>query len=60
MYNSTLSLTSAVMGGGWLATRPGRFTAEKETRYPGIGSWGGLRAGVYGRVKSHFTGLELI
>jgi hypothetical protein len=31
-YISTLSLTSALDGGGWLAPRPGRFTPE--TRYP--------------------------
>ena len=31
---STLSLTSALDGGGWLTTRPGRFFPGKETRYP--------------------------
>ena len=30
MYNSTLSLTSALDGGGWSTPRPGRFTPEKE------------------------------
>ena len=34
MYSSTLSLTTALHGGGWLTPRPGRFTPEKETRYP--------------------------
>jgi hypothetical protein len=31
-YSSTLSLTWALDGGGWLTPRPGRFTPEKETR----------------------------
>jgi hypothetical protein len=30
MYNSTLSLTSALDGGGWSTPRPGRFTSEKD------------------------------
>ena len=33
-YSSTLSLTSALNGGGCLRPHPGRFTPEKETRYP--------------------------
>ena len=33
-YNSTLSSTSALDGGGWLTTRPGRFTPGKVTQYP--------------------------
>ena len=33
MYRSTISLTSALDGGGWLTPRPGRITAGKETRY---------------------------
>ena len=33
-YSSYLSLTSALVGGGWLTPRPGRFTHGKETRYP--------------------------
>ena len=32
-YSSTLSLTSALDGGGWSTPRPGRFTLGK-TRYP--------------------------
>jgi hypothetical protein len=32
-YSSTLSLTSALNGGGWLTSRPGRFTPGKETRH---------------------------
>ena len=31
-YSSTLSLTSALYGGGWLKSRPGRFIPGKETR----------------------------
>ena len=33
-YSSTLSLTSALDMGGWLTPRSGRFTPEKERRYP--------------------------
>ena len=33
-YSCTLSLTSALDGGGWSTPRPGRFTPGKETRYP--------------------------
>jgi len=29
-YSSTLSLTSALMGGGWPTQRPGRFTPGKD------------------------------
>ena len=32
MYSSTLSLTSALHGGGWSRPRPGHFTHGKETR----------------------------
>jgi hypothetical protein len=32
-YSTTLSLTSALHGGGWLTLRPGRFT-HGMTRYP--------------------------
>ena len=32
--SSTLSLTLALDGGGWLRTRTGSFFASKETRYP--------------------------
>jgi hypothetical protein len=34
MYSSTLSLTTAVDGGGWLTPRHGRFIPGNETRYP--------------------------
>ena len=30
MYSSTLSLTSALDGGGWSTPRPGRFTSGKD------------------------------
>ena len=32
-YSSTLSLTSALDGGGWLTARPCGFSPGKETRY---------------------------
>jgi len=32
-YSSTLSLTSALDGGGWSAPCPGRFNPRKETLY---------------------------
>ena len=34
MYIDTLSLISAIVSGGWLKPRPGRFTPGKVTRYP--------------------------
>jgi hypothetical protein len=49
-YNSTLSLTSALDGGGWSTPRPGRFTLEKETRYPLYRRLGGPQ-GRSGRVR---------
>jgi hypothetical protein len=45
MYSSTHSLTSALDGGEWLASRPRRFTPRE--RAPGthwIGGWVGPRA----------------
>ena len=33
-YSSTLSLTSALGGGGWTARGPGLFVPRKVTRYP--------------------------
>jgi hypothetical protein len=35
-YSSTHSLTSAVDGDEWLASRPGRFTPRESPRYPFI------------------------
>jgi hypothetical protein len=34
MYSSTHSMTSALDGGEWTASRPGRFTPQKETLVP--------------------------
>ena len=34
IYSSTLSLTSALVGDGWLKTHPDRFTPGKEAQYP--------------------------
>jgi len=41
-YSSTLSLTSALDGGGWSTPRPGRFTPVKR---PGTHCTGGLAPG---------------
>ena len=49
-YSSTLSLTSALDGGGWLTPRPGRFTPGKDTRYPLYRRMGGPQ-GRSGRVR---------
>jgi hypothetical protein len=47
MYSSTHSLTSALDGGGWSASRPGRFTPrERDTDSHWIGGWVGLTAGL--------------
>jgi hypothetical protein len=51
-YSSTHSLTSALDGGEWSASRPGRFTPKE--RAPGthwIGGWMGPRAVVEAVVK---------
>ena len=40
-YNSTLFLTSAVVGGGWSTQRPDRFTPWEGTRYPLYSRLGG-------------------
>jgi hypothetical protein len=50
----TLSLTSAIDGGGWLTPRAGRFTLGKETRYPFYSSlcWPRGRSGRVGRILS--------
>ena len=58
MYSSTLSLTSALDGSGWLAPRPGRFIPAKETRYPLYRRLGGLQ-GRSGRVRKISTPPEL-
>jgi hypothetical protein len=41
MHSSTLSLTTALDGGGWSTPRPSRFILGKETRYPLYRSLGG-------------------
>jgi hypothetical protein len=51
-YSSTHSLTSALDGGEWSASRPSRFTPTK--RAPGthwIGGWAGPRAVLEAVVK---------
>jgi hypothetical protein len=53
-YSSTLSLTSALHGGGWLTPRPGRFTPRKETRYPLCRSMGGPKSRLDGCGKFRF------
>jgi hypothetical protein len=56
-------LTSALIGGEWSASRPGRFTPRK--RAPGInwiGGWVGTRTGLNDVEKTKFLlspGLEL-
>jgi hypothetical protein len=52
MYSFTHSLTSALDGDEWLASRPGRFTPREKT--PGthwIGGWVGPRAVLDAVVK---------
>jgi hypothetical protein len=49
-YSTTLSLPSALDGGGWSTLRPGRFTPGKETRYPLYRRLGGPQ-GRSGRVR---------
>jgi hypothetical protein len=51
-YSTTHSLTSALDGGEWLTSRPGRFTPRK--RAPGthwIGGWVGPKVGPDAVVK---------
>ena len=54
-YSSTLSLTLALDGGGWLTSRPGHFTLGKETRYPLYRRLGGPqgRSGWVRKISSH-------
>jgi hypothetical protein len=52
MYSSTHSLTSALDGGEWSASRPGRFTPrERAPCNHRIGSWVGPRAVLNAVVK---------
>jgi hypothetical protein len=55
-YSSTLSLTLALDEGRWSTPRPGRFTPEKETRYPLYRRLGGPQ-GRSGRVRKISTPL---
>jgi hypothetical protein len=48
-YTSTLSLTSALDGGGWSMPHPSHFTSRKETQYPFYRRLGGPQ-GRSGRV----------
>ena len=57
MYSSTISLTSALEGGGWLTPRPGRFIPVKQTRYP-LYRWLGGPQGRSGRVRKISTPLR--
>jgi hypothetical protein len=59
MYNSTHYLTSALDGGEWLASLPGRFIPSKTA--PGthwIGGWVGLRAVLETVVKRKIHSLR--
>jgi hypothetical protein len=49
-YSSTLSLTSALDGGGWSTPHPSRITPRKKTRYPLYRRLGGPQ-GRSGRVR---------
>jgi len=55
MYNSTLSLTSALNGGGWLRPRPGQFTPRERPGIHRTGGWVGPKAGLEGCGKSRHT-----
>ena len=52
MYRSTLTLTSALDGGGLLTRRPDRFTPGKETGTYCTRDWVGSTAGLDGCGKS--------
>jgi hypothetical protein len=45
-YSSTLSLTSALNGGGWSTPRPVRFTPTERPGAHCIGGWVGPMAGL--------------
>jgi hypothetical protein len=55
MHRSTFFLTSALVGGEWSASSPGRFTpGERASGTHWIGSWVGLRAGLDDMEKIQF------
>jgi hypothetical protein len=59
MYSSTHSLNSALDGGEWSASRPGRFTPRE--RAPGthwVGGWVGSRAVLDAMVKRKIPSLR--
>jgi hypothetical protein len=59
MYSSTHSLTSALDGGVWSASRPGRFTSrEKAPDIHWIGGWVGPRAVLDAVVKRKIPSLR--
>jgi hypothetical protein len=47
MYSSTLSLTSAVDGGGWLTPRPGRFSPRERDSLPIVQETGWVAGSVW-------------
>jgi hypothetical protein len=53
-YSSTLSLTSAIDGDGWLTARPGRCTPGTHC----IGGWVGPIVGMDGCGKSHRSWIQ--
>jgi hypothetical protein len=58
MYRSTFFFTSALVGGEWSNSRPGRFTPGE--KIPGthlIGGWVDLRAGLDDLEKRKFLTL---
>jgi len=58
MYSSTLSLTSALDGGGWSMPRPGHFPHRERPGTHCIGGWVGRRAGLEGCWNFHPTGIR--
>jgi hypothetical protein len=60
-YSSTHSLTTALDGGEWSASRPGRFTPrERAPVTHWIGDWGGLRAVLDAVVKRKISSLRRV
>ena len=57
-FMSTLSLSSALGGGGWSASRPGRFTRGQTPGTQCTRGWMGRRVGMDGWWKSCPTGLR--
>jgi hypothetical protein len=59
MYTSTHSLTSALDGGEWSASRPGRFTLrERAPDTHWIGGWVGPRSGGKEKNSQPLPGLK--